>query len=351
MVAAPGGPPAGLDPDNVWRDAVAYARWTPSAHNTQPWRIRVIAPRKADVLYDPTRLLPSTDPNGAFCTVGLSIFVEYLTVALQSAGFSVHTEYADGPLALSSTTLERFASLRLTPARATPGYDCGLLLKRQTSRLPYDGIPVEDGALRAMNTIADEANHRFGSSSDAGFVRWVLDLNRDTLFSDVSDASTRTELRRWLRYTEAQADASKDGLSSRCLNVRGSLLQRFFEDNAQWGNGWRATVAGNALLNSMRGTRTVAWWSGPFATQTDWIAAGRVLSRTWLELTRRGISLHPFGSVITNAGAHARLRDRLGVNEEHRPLWLLARLGRSATPPRSHRIAHNDLFVTGRSRS
>ena len=29
------------DPHGLWREAAAYARWTPSPHNIQPWLLRV----------------------------------------------------------------------------------------------------------------------------------------------------------------------------------------------------------------------------------------------------------------------------------------------------------------------
>src|SRR4051812_44991425 len=66
MAKAEGGPGADKDPEGLWREGLAYARWTPSPHNIQSWRLRLISPEHAEVYYDPRRLLPKTDPTSAF---------------------------------------------------------------------------------------------------------------------------------------------------------------------------------------------------------------------------------------------------------------------------------------------
>jgi hypothetical protein len=98
-------------------------------------------------------------------------------------------------------------------------------------------------------------------------------------------------------------------------------------------------------VRGMRGTRTVGWWSGPFDGPNDWHSAGRVLGRSWLELTRLGVQIHPFGSVITNPRAHARFAERVGPASGTDRFWLLVRLGRSGVPPRSYRLEEPRVFL------
>jgi hypothetical protein len=70
-----------------------------------------------------------------------------------------------------------------------------------------------------------------------------------------------------------------------------------------------------------------------------------MLLRFWLELTRHGLYLQPFGSVITNPTAHARLAERLTVDEADRQVWLLLRLGYCPAPPRSLRRPLAEVLV------
>ena len=82
----------------------------------------------------------------------------------------------------------------------------------------------------------------------------------------------------------------------------------------------------------------MGWIAGPWSTPADQLDAGRMLLRFWLALTAHGLYLHPFGSVITNPGSHARLAERLGVEEADGEIWLLLRIGSCPEPPRSARL-------------
>lgn len=347
MAKPEGGPHDGRDPEGVWQEGAAYARWAPSPHNIQPWLLRVVSPTHCELLYNPARLLPKTDPTSAFTIMGLTMFAEYLSVAVAPRGYAVRAEYVARPLAYAVTRPALFANLELVPRGAAPVIDRSVILMRQTSRLPYDGHRVDDGALNAIAALTAEEGHSFQWSSDDAQVEWMIDLNRFTLFDDLDRAPERTEIRRWIRTSDEEAAQKKDGLWSECLRFPGWLLKAFFDEHEKWGRGWRAALCGKMLVAGMHGTRTVAWWSGPFTEPAHWIQAGRVLGRSWLELASRGIQMHPFGSIITNPTAHARLVDKLGKSADANPLWLLVRMGRSDVPPRAYRLDEPSIFVNG----
>jgi hypothetical protein len=88
----------------------------------------------------------------------------------------------------------------------------------------------------------------------------------------------------------------------------------------------------------------VGWLSGPFDSPQECFTAGRMFLRFWLTLTRAGAQLHPFGSVITNPTANARLHQLVGTPPEG-ALWLVLRLGYSAEPPRSSRLEVQELLA------
>src|SRR5690349_9348895 len=91
------------DINKVWREGVAFARWSPSAHNVQPWRLRVLSRDAAELYYDPRRLLPETDPTSAFTIVSLTIFVEYLGIALRGQGIELTASYEERALDYNAT--------------------------------------------------------------------------------------------------------------------------------------------------------------------------------------------------------------------------------------------------------
>jgi hypothetical protein len=338
--------PGARDGESLWREGAAYARWAPSPHNIQPWLLRVVSPTHAELRYDPSRLLPKLDPTSAFTIIGLTMFADFLSTAVAPLGYAIRADYLMRPLDYSATDPALFANLELIPISGEPVIDRAVILKRQTSRLPYDGFKAAESVMRTLAAESARFGNTFEWSSEDELVQWIIELNRFTLFNDLDRDDERNELRRWIRTSAHEAATKKDGLWSECLRFPGWLLKAFFDEHEKWGKGWRAETCGKMLVEGMRGTRTVGWWSGPFAEPRDWIQAGHTLGRSWLELADKGLQMHPFGSVITNPVAHARLLRKLARPSSAEPLWLLARIGRSDAPPRSYRLDERSIFLS-----
>ena len=328
-----------------WRTLLEYARWAPSPHNIQPWRLHPLADDEAELLYLPDRLLPDTDPTGVFTIAGLGIFAEHLAVAARADGRDLEVDYDGAPLDARAAEPRVFAWLRLVERRVAEPLSRQLLLERRTSRLPYDGRPVGEPLLAELAGIAAEYGHRFEFSDDPATVDWVVRLNCDTMFYDMEDPVARREVGRWIRFSAREARRRRDGFSPDALGFSGPLLWLFVHARRLLElPGIRQWVR-RRYLRTMRGVRTVGWLSGPFSNPADAFEAGRMLARIWLTLTANGIYLHPFGSVITNPRANARLTERIGVDDAHRRPWLLVRLGRSEQPPRSLRLEADTLLA------
>lgn len=329
----------------IWRDILAYARWAPSPHNTQHWKFRLIDKTHAVLLYDPARLLPIEDGKGQFMASGFGIILEMMSIAAAPHGLEVKTTLLNVPLDASKTSPQPFANLELVPRTKLETLDRELILERRTSRLPYDDTAVSQVVLDELAAVAESFGHQLESSNNPNEVKWVLDLNADTMFLDLRDKATRDEIGAWVRYSMAQAKRTGDGLAAFAMLFPGWMMSLFFKNN------WVFQIPGVHQLckwtytRSMRGTKTVAWISGKFIEQEDCVTSGRMLARLWLTLTKHGVYLHPFGSVITNHRSHETMKNHFANPKRKHPLWLLVRLGHSSEPPRAMRIALDDLIV------
>lgn len=328
-----------------WLELVECARWSPSPHNVQPWRVRIVSPSEVELLYEPRRLLPDTDPTSAFTFAGFGMFIECLDVAAGARGLSVEARFVTDRLDSKAAGPTLLAKLRLVPATRSPRFDPALVLQRRTSRRAYDGGPVPPRVLEACKALAAEEGNTLHWSEDPGLVDWMLRLNRDTLFLDMADDKARNEVGSWLRFSPRQARATKDGLWARCLGFPGTLLRTFFRHRGLFEMPGLRGPLRRLYLRSTRGTRTVAWLAGPFATRDEAVATGRMLQRIWLLLTREGLFLHPFGSIITNAEANARLQARIATDPAEGTLWLAVRIGHSRLPPRSLRLDAQEILM------
>jgi nitroreductase len=317
----------------IWAELVEDARRAPSPHNTQPWLVETTDDAHALLLCRAERLLPVEDPDGRFLTCGLGIFAEALRVAAEARGLALADEFLAPDLSAGVAGEIAVARLELTPGAGETG-PRDALLRRRTSRLPYDGRPADESSLAELAAVAARFGHTARFSTDPSFVAWVLELNAATVFYDLAEDDRRAEIRHWTRTSEAEAARLADGFSPRCLGFPGALLRLFF-DRHRVIRPFEPLLK-RLYLRPMRGTATVGWIAGPWATKEDWYAAGRMLLRFWLALTEHGLDLQPFGSVITNPTAHARLDERLG--NESQEVWLLLRIGYGAEPPRSARL-------------
>ena len=331
-----------------WAELLDYARWSPSPHNVQPWKLQVLSDTEARLYYDPARLLRHTDPTSCFTIIGLGMFIESLRVAAAPLGFGLETVHVAEPrLNYEATTPQLFAELRLRPGpSAAPGPDRELLKQRRTSRLHYDGRPIAPAVQLELAQLAAAHGHEFSFATEPAMVDFVLGLNQQTVFTDLDDAGNREELGRWIRTTDAQAHTLKDGLWNRCMGFPGRLMHNFFFHPERFRRPWKRAVLGQVYHHSMRGTSTVAWLRGGFAHRADWLRAGTLLQRLWLDMTHHGVYLHPFGSVVTNPVAHRQLLEKIGASPTDAPLWLLVRLGYSTEPPRSLRLNPDDIFLS-----
>jgi hypothetical protein len=329
----------------TWLDLLEYARWTPSPHNTQHWKFRLVDERRAVLLYDPARLLPVEDAHARFMASGLGILLETMSIAAAPLGLEVKATLLDIPLDASAPRPAPFAELELIERAYPESLDRELILQRRTSRLPYKDHPVSALVLAELERVAEEFGHQLEYSADRKEVAWVIALNADTMFLDLRDAPTRREIAYWTRLTRAEAQRHGDGLAAFAMLFPGWLMRLFFERN------WLFNVPVLHQLNkwvyrrSMRGTRTVAWISGKFEEQADCVSAGRMFARLWLTMTKHGVYLHPFGSVITNVRSHQRLTDHFANTRRRDPLWMVVRLGHSDEPPRAFRLSLDHLIV------
>lgn len=329
----------------LWQELIEVARYAPSPHNVQPWRLRIVSETSAELLYDPARLIPDEDKEGSFTLAGFAIFLEYLGIAAQEKGHLLSYVYNGRRLDRNAAQPTPLFQLSLTPTDLPPRFPPRLITERRTSRLPYRDQAVSSDLQETSSAIAREFQHNFTFTQEPELVRWLLRLNCDTLFYDMDDDLTRKEVASWIRFTRHEALLRKDGLAAFCLNMPGAILRLFFLNHHLFNLPLVKPIVKRYYLWTMRGTRSAGWIRGSFETPEDWLQAGHMLGRIWLCMTAHGVYLHPFGSIITNPIAHRRLREKFAVDEAEAPLWLIMRLGHSDLPPRSIRLEARDILM------
>jgi len=324
-----------------WPALIDQARHYPSPHNSQPIVVQPTSPTTATVFYDLDRGLPAESFGIPFAHVCGGVFLAGLAIVARAAGFVVRESLDLAPMDFGGhDRLHRLADVVLEPHEPTTADRDALdvFLARQTSRRPYDATTVDEEVLAGARAITASHGHVLRSTTEAAVVDDLVRINQETLFDDLQDDAVHSEIMTWLRFSRRQAAETGDGLSAETMLLPGPVL-RFAMGHRRL---WTAPVVGDAVrrvyLGTMRGVRQLAWLEGPFAGPADHVEAGRTFLEVWLELSRHGVALHPFGTVITNPRSHAAFVRAVDVDESAgRMAWMLFRLGRSEPPPVAHR--------------
>jgi hypothetical protein len=325
----------------VWEDVAETVRLYPSPHNSQPIKLRPLSDTTAALFYDLDLGLPAESFGIPFAHVCAGVFLESLHVVAAGLGHHVVEDLDPRPMDFGSARRQHpLGVVTLEPRAPTPEDLEGLRVfrARRTSRRPYDARLVPEPVVHAARGIATAAGHAFRTTADRATVRRLVRVNQATLFSDLENDAVYDEIMTWLRFSRREAERRADGLSAEAMLMPGPLLHFAMRHRGLW----RAPVVGAAIrsmyLNTMRGVRQLGWLEGPFGGPADYIEAGRTFMKVWLRLTAEGVSLHPFGTVITNPASHRTFAEAVHADESgDRMAWMLFRFGYSRTPPVAHR--------------
>ena len=319
----------------LWQELAELARLAPTPHNTQPFRIRPLNARVAQILILRERMLPVEDTGNLYMLSSFGIFAETLERGGRHLGLrlAITPEEAIEPAAIEPGTGPIVLARVEIEGRCASEEHRTVLEARRTSRLPYEDRQVESRALDEFTRIAASHGHQFESFSEPAVVRDVLQRNVQALLENNLKTAELAELRRWIRI--ADTPAIGDGLWAGPMNQPRWELRLGLKYPRLFLLPGISALATAKYLRTQAGTRHIAILRGPFGSWPDLIVAGRMLMQLWLSMTRHGVYMLPFGSMITNSDCNRYLRQEFGADD----IWFILRFGYSPVPPKAPRLA------------
>ncbi|MYV98137.1 hypothetical protein GT354_07565 [Streptomyces sp. SID3343] len=299
----------------------------PSAHNTQPWRVRPVGTGEYELGWHAERELPVGDPTRRDLFLGLGAFVEAYLIASAALGVPLRVE----PV----WDVERRVVVRFVPTGACypTAFTAADLRGRRSARGAYvpGELPAEvfAGAAAALGGVG--GLWRGGTRAVAP----LLDQADRWLFGD---GEVVAELRQWLRL-RGDRGLRADGLTGEALGlsrVEGRVLDAVLRPAAY--RVLRPVGLARALAASSRGVlrydgTVVVLTAGAGAgsavpSAAEVLEHGRGLFRCWSTLARHGYATHPLSQVIDCDLTAQRLAGMVGA----RPLAVF-RVGRPVHEP------------------
>ncbi|NSW54827.1 MAG: nitroreductase family protein [Armatimonadetes bacterium] len=302
----------------------------PSGHNTQPWRFDVDGDT-IRVLPDLTRRLPVVDPDDHALFISLGCCVENMFIAARHVGMD------------AAVSIEADGSIFVRLMESTDGQRDDLyeaISERQSNRGPYDGRPIPEDHLKMLLEAAVREGVRVlpfvGQDEFRELLPFIAEGNR----SQFADRGFVDELISWVRFTDAEARATQDGLWSRCMGVPavprwlGSLFMRVLTTpNSEAARCEKLVRSSSALvLIAAEGNDRAAW-----------VNVGRSFERLALTATRLGISHAHVNMPCEVLPVRRKLAEHLSLDAVQ-PL-LLIRLGYASPLPYSMRRPLTEVLV------
>lgn len=330
-----------ITPSKTLSDLLELANNYPSPHNGQPIRVKQIDESSLELYFDKDRGLQATDISYIFSFVSMGVFAEHLQRSAIALGHAIQiTPHLPDEAELRGEGLVLIAVCKIQWSMHEPNLEAIATIRtRQTSRKKYYA-GVSDELVMHITKVAKDANMKLGQLSPSQATQAIW-LNQRAVFDDMFDEPVHQELKKWLRYSQQEKLTKRDGLAYDCMELNGRLL-RFIVNHPGI---LRAPLFANGIrqyyLRTMKDESDVLYMMAPFATGTDAYAVGKVIMTMWLELTKQGYYLHPFGTIMSNHQAHAdflHLVNETGESRSTSYLVFIFRAGKSKVPVRSVRL-------------
>ncbi len=189
-------------------ELVRYATLAANSHNTQPWRFSFV-PGGIVIAPDFARGTPVVDPDDHHLWVSLGCALENLVLAAAAFGLRAEPAFERGALAVRLETMAPTHSLLFD---AIP--------RRQCTRAVYDGQPLATDELRQLEAAGRGTGVHVLLLTDRMRLEGVLDWVQRGCSAQMRDPNFVLELKRWIRFGDAEALATRDGLAARPLGTR-----------------------------------------------------------------------------------------------------------------------------------
>ncbi len=283
-------------------------------------------------------MLPDEDTTGHFLRCAMGMFLESLRIVSANASLALRytliEEDVPGPFI-------RFAQLELKESSEPSQYPDSLFQTRKTSRLPSNGARIDPKLTALLKQLSAQYGHSYYQLDNPALIEAIILENIRAVFHDLNIGAYHREIVKWFRYTDEEAQAKADGLDYRCMRILPIQL-RLMRQLPQIMS-WPLTrgLIRWAYRQQLGKVSQIGVIGGSFFKDAAAVSAGVFLMQFWLELSRQKLFIHPFGNLVTNPQAKARVRELTSIDD----IWLVFRIGYTEEPPQSFRRPLNEVLI------
>ncbi len=285
---------------------IDVARFAPSVHNTQPWRVSAVE-NSIVIALDRQHTLGPGDPTTRQTILSLGIFAEAVSIAgntlgLKTSAVALHDRSATVSFA---EEIGSPSSTELVP----------LLQKRATDRSIYKPAAISAEAIAVLQQASHTPGIKVQVITDRPIIDKIADLTSHGIKLAMSNPDFRKELS---RYLVLPGSAKRRGIAVKSLYING-LLARL----QPWMVRWGLSVGAEAILEKRRwqSASAVVAILGDGDLSQYWFETGRTYLQVSLTIEKLGLSQATSAAIVEASNYHDDVEDML--KSEQRVLALI----------------------------
>jgi len=235
--------PMRVDPSKL--ELVRFATLAANSHNTQPWKFS-IKEKTISIAPDYARRCPIVDPDDHHLFVSLGCTTENLMHAAAATGLKSNPVFENDVVTI---VFEK------APPISSPLFEA--IPRRQSTRAVYDGKPVSPDDLCLLEQAGIDDGVAVLIITDRTRMAKVTEYVVRGNTSQMQDKAFMNELKAWLRFSEADAVATMDGLFSR---ASGNPVCR---------HGWHTSFIPRAVRTTNIAPKSIARLALPYSPRNS----------------------------------------------------------------------------------
>ena len=309
-------------------ELVRFATLAANSHNTQPWKFS-IKDGSISISPDYARRCPIVDPDNHHLFVSLGCATENLIHAAAATGLKSNPDFENDVVTVMFEKAQPIAS---------PLFEA--IPRRQSTRAVFDAKPVSSDDLRLLEQAGIDDGVAVLIITDRARMAKVTEYVVRGTTNQMQDKAFMKELKAWLRFSEADAVATMDGLFSRASGnpalpswLARPLLNFVYTESGE-NDKYRAQIDSSA---------GIAVFSSELNNKNHWIAAGRACQRFALQATCLGLKYAFINQPVEVPELRNELSSYLGLGGR-RP-DIVVRFGNGPELPKSLRRPPEQLIL------
>lgn len=301
------------------------ARYAPSVHNSQPWKVQP-TDYGMSVSIDANHRLGAGDPTGRQTTISLGIFCEAILVAAKSIGKKIN-----------KISFGEQISIYFGSKSHGETAEAKALKTRASDRSIYQKTAVDEKFIEIIESSSNTSSVKIWVINDEKFIEKVARLTARGVGLALANPEFRKELSRYLVRSRSK--------KNRGINV-GSLYLPYALAQAQpemvkfgLGRNKEAELEKERWLSAS----AIVLITSEGDLHKDWFEAGRAYLRASLNIEKLGLSQASSAATVEASTFHEDVEKMLNTNQR---LQAVIRIGRGVSNRQySPRISPDDMIT------